>query len=141
MKRSGDARGAAAPVVAGYGKARQSKRVGEVDQILTDRRLFGHSWSGHVAKTGAAVPAEIRHQHSISSSGKRCSHFVPRPHVVGETVKQDDRKTLRIAALLESDGEDRRLNRALGGGDVTDLSPDALHASELTDKGAGYHPR
>ena len=60
------------------------------------------------------MAAHVRHQHAVTLADKRRHHAVPRTDVVGESVKEDDRKTLRTAALLEADGQNWSLDGADG---------------------------
>src|SRR5258705_4790548 len=112
MERRGDARGAIAPVVPGNRESRQSKRVGEIDQVLANRRLLRHPWRRGVPKACCATAAKVGHQHAMAVARKRSRDTIPRAHVVGESMQQDDRETLRIAALFESDAQHRRVNRS-----------------------------
>src|SRR5438093_12164350 len=51
---------AAAPVESGDGKASQAKRIGEIDDILTDCRLFGHAGMGRIQEAGRSISTQIR---------------------------------------------------------------------------------
>ena len=113
MKRGGDARRASAPVVTRHGKPREAHRIGEVDEILADRRLLGHSRCGGLTKARRPVSTQVRHQHSMSRSGQRGRHLVPRAHIVGKTVEQDDGEARRIAALFEANAQHRCVDAPL----------------------------
>ena len=94
VKRRGDARRAAAPVVARNGETRQAERVGEVDQILPDRRLLApcaaqphrgiasdRSRADTAPGRGARplVSAGATSSHARTSSGKPCSRITGNP--------------------------------------------------------------
>ena len=115
MKGRGNAGRASAPVVSGDREPLETQRVGKIDEVLADGRLFGHARCGGVAKSRRAVSAEVRHQHAMAGGGERRGHSVPRPHVVRKPVQQDDRETGGAAAFLEPDVEHRRLNRTFHG--------------------------
>jgi hypothetical protein len=111
MKRRGNRRGAATPVVTGDREARQTQRVSEVDDVLPDRRLLRHPRRCRIPESGGAVATQIRHQHPVSGADQRRHHPVKRPDIVRKSVQQDDREPLSGAALFVSDREQRRVDR------------------------------
>jgi hypothetical protein len=117
-QRRGDARGAIAPVVARDGKPGQRQRIREVDEVLTDRRLLRHPRSGGISKTRRSVPTQVRHEYAVPLFHKGRRDAIPRAHIVGKSVQENDRKALRVAAFLETDVQDGCLdgsNRRRGG--------------------------
>jgi hypothetical protein len=83
----GDARGAAAPVVAGEGDRGQREGVEEVDEVLGDRRLLGHAWGVHVEEARGPVAPQVRHEDAEARGGERPDRGVPCPHVVGKPCR------------------------------------------------------
>ena len=92
MQRGRDARGAAAPVVAGDGKSIELQRVGKVDEVLADCRLLGHPRSVRVTKARLPVSAQVGHQHAMSGFRQRRRDLVVRVDVIRKPVKEDDRE-------------------------------------------------
>jgi len=119
MQRRRDARGAVPPVVAGNREALQLERVGEVDQVLTDRCLLRHPRSRGIAEARRTVAAKVRNQHAVAAVDEQRHDAVERAHVIGEPVQEHDWKALRIAAFLEPDAQHRCVDgahsRGIGG--------------------------
>src|SRR5262245_22070654 len=103
MKSSGNARRASAPVEAGHSESRKLYGIGEIDHILSDRRLLRHTWPPRIAKARGTEAPEIRHKDSISSFDERRRHIVPCMDIIRKTMQEHDRKSQRIAALLVPD--------------------------------------
>ncbi len=83
--------------------------------ILADRGLFCHAWRGGVAESSGPVAAQIWDQHAVAGLGERRRDLVVGVSVVGKTVQQDDRETLRVAAFFVCNIESWCLNRSSGG--------------------------
>ena len=112
MKRCGDTGRAPAPVVAGDGETLNLQRVCEIDDVLTDRRLFRHSRRRGVAEACGPVAAQIRDDGAIALRSERPDDLVVGAHIVREAVQQDDGEALRVARLFVGDLERTRLRHA-----------------------------
>ena len=102
---------ASAPIVSSQRHLLQAESVGEINQVLSDGRLLSHARSRGIAESCGPVAPQVRHQHSMSSLRQRRRDMVECVSVIGKAVQQDDRKSLRIAALFVRDVENRGLNR------------------------------
>ena len=91
---------APAPIVSRQRHLLEPERIRKVDDILADRGLLGHARRGSVAESSGPVTPQIRYQHAVASLCEWRSHTIVRVSVVGKTVQQNDRKTLRVAALF-----------------------------------------
>jgi len=100
VQRGRDRRGTAAPVVAGDSEARETERVSEIDHVLSDRRLFRHTWRPGDFESRGAEAAQIRNQHAMAGTGERRRHIVVGVHVVRPPVQEDDRESIRVAGFL-----------------------------------------
>jgi hypothetical protein len=67
------------------------------DQLRHVRLLLRHARRSGVEEPRRPVAAQIRHQDAVSSFDQRRRHHVPRANVVRKSVKEDDRKPLRVA--------------------------------------------
>ena len=68
------------------------QRVGEVDEVLSDRGLLGHARRLRLAKARAAVAAQVRDQHAKTGVRQRRRDIVVRVHIIRKSVQQDDRE-------------------------------------------------
>src|SRR5213593_3463534 len=94
LKHGRNCGSAASPVEAGDSEASQAERIGEIDHILTDRRLLGHARMGGIQEASGSISSQIGNQCSVSGLRERRCDVVERVSVVGETVKKDDRESL-----------------------------------------------
>ena len=119
MQSGDDARGAIAPVEAGHREPLCPKCVGEIDDVLRERRLLGHARRRRIAEMRRTVAAKVRDEHTVTGRGERRNAAVEGAHVIGEAVEQNDRAAVGRAVLLVADVQRRRLHGAharAGGG-------------------------
>ena len=114
MLDGGDACGPVAPIESSEGHLPESERIGEVDDVLRDRRLFRHPRRRRIAKSRGTVATKIRHEHPIPGIGQGPHDAVPRPHVVRKPMQQDDRKPGTHAVLLVANLEHLGLDAVHG---------------------------
>ena len=87
-----DARGPVAPVEPGQRRPLNPQRIGEVDDVLGDRRLLRHARHIGIQEPGRAVAAQVRHEHAVAGVSQGRDDAVPRADVVRKAVQEDDRE-------------------------------------------------
>ena len=68
--------------------------------------------SRRIEKACGTVSAEVRHEYPVTRPNERRDHLVPRVHVVGKAVEEDDREALWISALFVPHAKNRGVDRS-----------------------------
>src|SRR5215467_14405059 len=97
MKRSRNACCSAAPVKAAYAEPIETQCVRKIHQVLSDGRLLPHTRARSVSKAGCTESTQVRNQYAVPCFRQRRSDIVPGVHIVGKTVKEDNRHAIWVA--------------------------------------------
>jgi hypothetical protein len=105
VQRCGDTGGATAPIVTCGSKTLDVKRVGKVDEVLSDRRLLCHPRSGRIPESRWAIATQVWHEDPVTRLDQRRCYLVPGSNVIGKAVKEDDGESRAVATLFVPNAE------------------------------------
>jgi hypothetical protein len=91
------------PIKAAHRKSRQLQRIGKVDHILADRRLFGRARLRAIEKARRRVAAKIDGQRTVSSLRQKRRHAIVGVRIIRKAVEKDDRKAGSVTGLVVRD--------------------------------------